>query len=270
MIRVDFLKLHGLGNDFILIDERSGTRIPEAMKSDFAVRCCDRHRGVGADGVLFVGAHGEGVSLRIFNADGSEAEMCINGIRCVSLAMRLRLDPRRHETEIATPAGTVRTKVLELESKLEGTVEALTNIRPRYEGRKRIRAGGRALVYHLVNVGNPHAVTFLNQDISSIDVEGIGHALEHSTDFSPDGVNAEFVNRIASGCLRMRVHERGACETQACGSGAIAAAVAAQQMEPSQNGWLVKMPGGPLEVVLGKQTVIRGPAALSFEGRTYS
>jgi len=266
---VDFLKLHGLGNDFILIDERAEQRVPEAVKSQFAIRCCDRHRGVGADGVLFIGPHDDGVSFRIFNADGSESGMCINGIRCVSLAMRLRLDPEGpDEIDIATPVGIVRTKVLEL-NELEGTVEAATSIRPRYEGWKRITAGRRARAYHLVNVGNPHAVTFVNRDVSLIDVEGIGHALEHSDDFKPDGVNTEFVNRISSGHLRMRVHERGACETQACGSGAIAAAVAAREMEPSQSEWRVEMLGGALDVVLRKGTVVRGRAALSFEGRTH-
>ncbi len=270
MVGVDFLKVHGLGNDFILIDERAGEQVDEAEKSDFALRCCDRHTGVGADGVLFVGPRDKGVSLRIFNADGSEAEMCINGIRCVSLALHLRLDPGRPDKiDIATPAGIVRTKIIEPRNELEATVEAVTDIRPRYEGRRRITAGGRALVYHLVNVGNPHAVTFVNRNVSSIDVEGIGHALEHHDDFKPGGINAEFVNRISSGNLRMRVHERGACETLACGSGAIAAAVAARQMEPSQAEWRVQMPGGSLEVVLRRQTVIRGPAALSFEGRTY-
>jgi diaminopimelate epimerase len=114
-------------------------------------------------------------------------------------------------------------------------------------------------------VGNPHAVAFVEEPVSEVAVEKIGHALEHHEEF-PEGVNTEFVNRMSPGRLRMRVHERGACETQACGSGAIASATAASQLDPSQTSWVVEMLGGPLNIEFGERTVIEGPAALVFQG----
>jgi diaminopimelate epimerase len=267
MSSLDFLKLHGLGNDFILIDEREGERVPEASKPSFAARSCDRHMGVGADGVLFLGPHEGGVSFRILNSDGSEAEMCVNGIRCAALALRLRLDPEApDETCILTPGGLVKTRVLSLDSGIGGMVEVETYFDPKYQGTKKIPVGGTQFEWHLVNVGNPHAVTFLEQDLEDLDVEGIGHALEHHDEFQPEGVNAEFVNQTGPGALRMRVHERGACETMACGSGAIASATAARQLDPSQGEFEVTMLGGPLQIEFGDKTIVRGPAALVFEG----
>lgn len=268
MRTLEFFKLHGLGNDFILIDERSDEAVPESQKEAFSRRFCDRHRSIGGDGVIFLGPHEEGVSFRIFNSDGSEADMCVNGLRCASLALRLRLDPEGgDETKIFTRGGPVTAKILDLEKDSEGLVELHTRFSARYQGRKWIEAGGRRLEYHLVDVGNPHAVTFLEEDVSAFDVEGVGHAVEYHREFQPERVNAEFVNRIESGRLKMRVHERGACETLACGSGAIAAAKAAETLEPSTRKWVVQMPGGSLEVIIGDQVTVRGEAALSFEGR---
>lgn len=266
-MQVPFLKLHGLGNDFVLLDETSEEVIPEGKKEGFAQRFCDRHTGIGADGVIFIGKKGSVVTFRIFNADGSEAEMCVNGIRCASLALRLRLATDLGDTvEMLTPGGTVTTRVLHL-GKSEGMIEVETLFAPRYEGRRTIAAGGREIEYHLVNVGNPHAVAFVDEDLPSLDVEGIGHEMEQHEAFAPDGVNTEFVNLVEPGRLRMRVHERGACETRACGSGAIASATVAGRIWPGQPSWAVEMPGGTLDIILGRRTLVRGPAALVYEGR---
>ncbi len=270
MREIKFLKLHGLGNDFVLVDERKKRLIPESRKREFSIRFCERHVGIGADGVLFLGQHGGQVTLRIFNADGSEAEMCVNGVRCAALALRLRLDyGGGPEVEMRTKGGVVRAKVLSLTSDLEGVVQVQTYFTPRYLGRKMVDAGGRILEYHLVDVGNPHAVTFLEEDVGEFDVEGVGHSLELHDVFQPEGVNAEFVNVVARGRLRMRVHERGVCETLACGSGAIAAATAAGWLNPERKMWVVEMPGGSLEVETGQNTSLIGPATVAFEGRLW-
>jgi diaminopimelate epimerase len=263
---MDFLKLHGLGNDFVLLDELEGEKIPEGDREGLAIRLCDRHTGIGGDGVLFIGRKDGQVSFRIFNADGSEAEMCVNGIRCAALALKLRLAPELgDEVEISTKGGNVKTEVKELSGNTS-TVQVQTYFDPKYLGHKEIEVEGVSLDYHLVNVGNPHAVAFVEEPVSEVAVEKIGHALEHHEEF-PEGVNTEFVNRIAPGRLRMRVHERGACETQACGSGAIASATAASQLESSQNSWVVEMLGGPLNIEFDDRTIIEGPATLVFEGR---
>jgi len=266
---VDFIKLHGLGNDFVLIDETDGAVLPEEGRADLAIRLCDRHTGVGGDGVLFIGRRGETISFRIFNADGSEAEMCVNGIRCAALALRLRLAPELGDrVEIRTKGGSVRTEIIDIHG-YTGTVRVETQFDPRYLGSREINAGGVTLNYHLVDVGNPHAVAFIEEPVSQMDVETVGHSMEHHEEFRPDGVNTEFVNVIEPGRLRMRVHERGACETQACGSGAIASATAASQLHESQTSWVVEMLGGSLDVELGERTVVTGSAVLVFQGKAH-
>jgi diaminopimelate epimerase len=268
MLPVDFLKLHGLGNDFVLIDETETTKVPEQSKSDAAKRLCNRNTGVGGDGLIFLSRGEEGIVFRIFNSDGSEAEMCVNGIRCAALALKLRIAPELgDEVRILTKGGRVTTKIISV-SGTTATVEVRTNFDPQYLGTKTVSAGGRSLEYHLVDVGNPHAVTFLEEDLQRLDVEAIGHALELHPLFQPKGINTEFVKRVAPGHLKMRVHERGACETMACGSGAIAAATAANQTEPGQADWMVEMRGGILEISLLNRVLVRGPATLVFEGKT--
>jgi len=267
-MKVNFLKLHGLGNDFILIDETGNEVIPENLKGEFSARKCDRHTGIGADGTLFLGDSREGVEFRIFNSDGSEAEMCVNGLRCAALALSLRLG-QDGDVVLNTRAGPVDARVIEMTGDIEGIVELSTRMDPEYLGEMEVKAGGRKLLYHIVDVGNPHAVTFLDEDLESFDVEGVGHAMQDHVAFQPRGTNTEFVRIEGPGRLTMRVHERGACETQACGSGAIAAATASQTLYPETRRWSVRMPGGSLEIEVGDRTKVTGPATLAFEGSTY-
>ncbi len=270
MEKVEFLKLHGLGNDFVLIDETGSEVVEEDRKSSFCSQKCNRNRGIGADGVLFLRREDHGVQFRIFNADGSEAETCVNGLRCAALALHLRLwEGQEKSFNILTAGGTVRAKIVDMVNDLEAIVELEMDDMPLYQGFRKVEAAGTALIYHLIDVGNPHAVTFIDGDLGSIDVEGIGHAMEYHDQFSPQGINTEFVRMDEPGKLNMRVHERGACETQACGSGAMAAARAANELNPDYDQWTVEMPGGKLDIILGDRTSVRGPAALAFEGRTY-
>jgi diaminopimelate epimerase len=113
MLPVDFLKLHGLGNDFILVDETQTIKIPEQSKADAARRLCNRNTGIGGDGLIFLSRGGGGIGFRIFNSDGSEAEMCVNGIRCAALALKLRIAPELgDEVRTHTKGGTVTTKII--------------------------------------------------------------------------------------------------------------------------------------------------------------
>ncbi|MBU7004369.1 MAG: diaminopimelate epimerase, partial [Theionarchaea archaeon] len=180
---LEFIKLHGLGNDFVLINEIDGDRFPEADRAKLASRLCDRHAGIGGDGVLFIGRRDGEMTFRIFNADGSEAEMCVNGIRCAAIALKLKLAPEiGDEVEISTRGGKVKTEVRELSGNT-GTVQVQTYFDPKYLGHKVIEVEGVSLDYHLVNVGNPHAVAFVEESVSEVAVEKIGHALEHHEEF---------------------------------------------------------------------------------------
>ena len=267
---IPFLKLHGLGNDFVLIDETKGEIVSESEKAEFAVRACSRHFGIGADGVLFVAREQDGLNMRVLNPDGSEAEMCVNGIRCTALANHIRISPKQAaETKIRLLGGEVSTRIVMMVDPYTGVVEIRTSFSPRFLGKKVVCAEGLEYEYHLVDVGNPHAIAFIDQDVDQFDVERVGHAVGNHGVFKPEGTNVEFVNMGQDGLLKMRVHERGACETLACGSGAIATAFAAHRLQKEIDRFVVRMPGGDLEVRFEEDVVVTGRASLVFEGEAH-
>jgi diaminopimelate epimerase len=268
-MQIDFLKIHGLGNDFIIVDERQDTIMPENKKAKFAKKYCQRRFSIGADGVLFLErANNVDVNMRIFNSDGSEAENCVNGLRCVAFAL-YKIDGLHgsREFDITTKAGPVHTDVDPISSQ-NAMVEIDVLGRRDYLGTDNINIEGRDFEYHSVNVGNPHAVIFLDEPVDDFDVEKYGHAMEYHEKFRPDRTNTEFVNLIKNGTLMMRVHERGVCETQACGSGSLATIIAASEAGyVKKNEWIaVKQPGGILEILYGNELRLKGQVELSYKG----
>lgn len=261
--------MHGLSNDFIIIDERQDTIVPEGEKARFAEKYCERRLSVGADGVLFLERtiH-QATDMRIFNPDGSEAENCVNGLRCAAFALykNSNYDDDK-EFDINTKAGLVHATVNILDS--ESVMVEIEVLGKRdYLGTDKIRVEDKELEYHSVNVGNPHAVIFLDEPVNNLDVEKYGHAIEYHKKFQPDRTNTEFVNVMKHGKLMMRVHERGACETQACGSGSLAAVIAACEAGyAKKNEWItVKQPGGMLDVFYGDELRLKGRAEFSYNG----
>lgn len=239
-----FTKMHGLGNDFIVLEG------PQQISPEEVARLCDRHFGVGADGVLMV-TPGDPISMEYWNADGSVAEMCGNGLRCVARYAYDRGWARDRNFAIQTPVGGRGVRVL------EDRVEAELG-RPAIEGTRALHG----MDFHLVDLGNPHAVAFVD-DPATVDVTAIGPALQ--TEFE-NGVNVELVSRSASG-IAMRVWERGVGETLACGTGMAAAAVAARQRFDLESPISVSVPGGEGSIDLRDGTVwIIGPAEYSFRG----
>lgn len=236
--------MQGLGNDFVVLDG------PLTLSSDEIRWLCDRRFGVGADGVLVV-SRGDPSRMEYWNADGTPSEMCGNGLRCVARYAYDRGWSQDRNFSIATPVGERGVRVL------EDRVEAELG-RPRLDGVREIADSS----YELVDIGNPHAVLFVD-DPSSVDVAAIGSSIQG--EFSA-GSNVEFV-RIDDGRLHMRVWERGVGETKACGSGMAAAAAVASERYGMEAPITVVVPGGEGAVDLRNGVAwIVGPAEYSFRG----
>jgi diaminopimelate epimerase len=247
---MDFVKMEGLGNDFVVVDG------PIELSPDDIQHLCDRRRGIGADGVLEVTSltDGTAVRMRYWNADGSAAEMCGNGLRCVArYAFDSGLVTESSfivETQVGRNGADVRA---------DGTVRVQLGT---FGVGDELHIDGRS--FHCASVGNPHAVTFVDAASTEL-VRSVGPAVEHDQHF-PDGTNVEFVT-VRGDALEMRVWERGVGETQACGTGAAAVAAVAHSLGASGTTTSVDLLGGRLEVeLIGDQAWITGPATYVFSG----
>lgn len=240
-----FTKMHGLGNDFILLEGADPP--PDLIRS-----LCDRRRGIGADGVLSLDTR---PGMVYWNADGSPAEMCGNGLRCVA---RYSVDqgwaPAGSWFPIATPVGERRALVEDAKVTVElGTV--------RIGGTLSI--GGRT--FHEASIGNPHAVALVDEP-NAVDVAREGPAVSTDPAF-PHGANVEFVKVEGPNHIRMRVWERGVGETLACGSGIVVAAAVSVGTGPETV--TVEVPGGIAQVSFDDgRAYLSGPAVAVFVGET--
>ncbi len=247
-----FVKVEGLGNDFIVFD---GPLVPDASS---VVAWCDRRRGIGADGVLTLTPEDAGrVAMRYWNADGGEAEMCGNGLRCVALLAFERGWVGGKEFVVATAAGDRPVRILD-----DGRVRALVGT-PSQGRVKSLEVHGVAVTP--IRVGNPHAVLFV-ADPETAPVDSLGPSIERAPIF-PDGTNVEFVTVRDRHTIEMRIWERGVGETLASGTGATAAAYAAFIRDEVDPLVTVKLRGGDLDIELdGDEAWMIGPANLVYEG----
>ena len=235
-----FAKMCGCGNDFIVIDNRDDI-VPEP-RAEFSARHCARHMDVGADGVLLIEPSSSvDFRMRIFNADGSEAEMCGNGARCAAMfAFERGIAPQNMRIE--TLAGIVAAEVAGDE------VTVAVGAVPLPDPEMTIEACGEALRVHFIEVGVPHTIVF-SEDADSEDVAGVGRAVRHHESFQPRGTNADFVQVTGPDEIRLRTYERGVeAETLACGTGAIAAAVVSHVRRDVNRPVSVRVNGGLLIV----------------------
>ena len=269
-------KYHGTGNDFVMIEDLDDER---PLVPALVAALCDRHRGVGADGVIRVtrGSLGETDFFMDYrNSDGSLAEMCGNGVRCLGKLVFERGFATGTELEIGTRAGT---KHLSLDVR-GGVVRAVTvgMGAPRFNRGEIPTTGpadrpflteafevdGRAFKASAVSMGNPHLVLFVEEDPANLDVRTIGPRIEHDERF-PEKTNVEFV-AVADGGVDARVWERGSGETMACGTGACAALVAANEAGLVPPTAEVRFPGGTLTVErTDVEVLLTGPAERVFE-----
>ncbi len=269
-----FTKMHGLGNDFVVID---ATREPVDLTPEQIRFIADRHFGVGCDQLLLVEPPPSvdlDFTYRIFNADGGEVEQCGNGARCFAVFVREKGLTDKDVIRVATAGGPIELKV---EPDGQVTVDMGA---PRFEPEAiPFVADERADVYSLavdgqtveasvLSMGNPHAVLRVD-DVESAPVSELGPKLEHHPRF-PNRANIGFMQVVDRTLVRLRVWERGSGETLACGTGACAAVVAGRQ-----RGWLddkvtVRLPGGELHIAWageGQPVMMTGPAVSVFEGR---
>lgn len=278
IMEIEFTKYHGLGNDFILIDNRS--KSDPLITSEQTVQWCDRNFGIGADGVIFAlpGQEGTDYSMRIFNADGSEPEMCGNGIRCLAKFIAdLQGVTDSREYRIHTLAGVITPK-LEDNGKVRvnmGMPQLLASQIPTTlaQGDQKVidvplEVGGNSWQVTCVSMGNPHCITYV-EDVSAIPLDIIGSQFEHHSVF-PKRTNTEFIQVVRPDYIKMRVWERGAGATLACGTGACASVVAGVLTGKCDRICTVELPGGCLDIEwseVDQRIYMTGPAQQVFTGR---
>lgn len=272
---VKFTKMHGAGNDYIYVDTLLYS-IPDPSAA--AIKWSAPHTGIGSDGLVLIGkpsiTSGADFSMRIFNADGSEAMMCGNASRCIGKYLYERKLTDKTEIKLETLSGV---KTLRLHLADGGTVESVTvdMLEPRLHVPEQydesclgeLSASFRKFRGTFVSMGNPHFVTFVD-DIDTIDIARYGSEMEHDAAF-PQRCNIEFAQVMPDGTIRTRVWERGSGITMACGTGACATAVAAQITGRTQNKSTIKMDGGTLLIEWNaddEHVYMTGPAEFVFDG----
>lgn len=272
---IEFVKYHGLGNDFILVDNRHAAE--PCITPEQAVKWCDRHFGIGADGVIFAlpGQDGTDYTMRIFNSDGSEPEMCGNGIRCMAKFVA-ELDGQAQTVyRIHTLAGVITPKLTEdgqvkvdmgLPRLLAAEIPTTLAAPDQKVIHQPLEVAGQSWNVTCVSMGNPHCITFV-EDVAAIPLEAIGPQFEHHAVF-PQRTNTEFIQVVNSSYLKMRVWERGAGITLACGTGACASLVAGVLNSQCDRQATVELPGGCLEIEWSddQRLYMTGPATQVFRG----
>lgn len=271
--RIHFAKMDGAGNDYIYVDT---TRYPISDPQTASVKWSNRHTGIGSDGLVLIGKpsilSGADFSMRIFNADGSEAKMCGNASRCIGKYLYERHLTDSSEIKLETLSG-VKTLSLSLSpDRLTVTGVTVDMLQPAFHqasqydeqvGLDALREYGHPL---FVSMGNPHCVVFVD-DIAAIDVARVGAMGEHLPAF-PERCNIEFAQLTGTDELRTRVWERGSGITMACGTGACATAVAAAHVGLTSRESDVVMDGGRLHVRWADDdhVMLSGPAEFVFDG----
>lgn len=270
---LQFSKMHGLGNDFVVVDNVTQNLYvnPEQIR-----QWADRHRGIGFDQLLLVEPPYDpdlDFHYRIFNADGSEVAQCGNGARCFAKFVRLKGLTNKNHLKVSTKAGKL---VLHLEKDGQVTVEmgnpqfepaSIPFKAQKAEQTYVLRTADETVLCGVMGLGNPHCVVQVD-DVDTAPVERIGPIIGQHDRF-PEGVNVGFMQIVDAENIKLRVYERGVGETQACGSGACAAAVIGMQQQKLTSQVTVDLPGGSLVIrwQQGHPVRMTGPAELIFDGQ---
>ena len=262
---LEFTKTNGAGNDFVMIDNRDGSR---SLSHDQISRLCDRHRGIGGDGLIALEGTPDLPRMRYYNADGGEAEMCGNGARCFArFAARLH-GKTAGEITFDTMAGRITAELLP-----DDRVRLLMSESHSLQLAHSLRIEGLDLEVHSLNTGVPHAVVFVT-DLQTTPVVPWGRALRHHPRFAPAGTNANFAQVLSPGSLAIRTYERGVeDETLACGTGVVASVLIYHHRSQAPSPISVQVKGGDtlevgfeLENGHPKEVTLSGPADFVFEG----
>ena len=282
-VEIPFIKMHGIGNDYIYIDCLKGER-PEYLEEenlpDLSRKISDRHFGVGSDGlILILPSDIADFRMRIFNADGSEAKMCGNGIRCVGKYVYDLGFTTKNVISVETNSGVKHLELIKGEKGVESVIVDMGS--PFFKrseipvvgatdeemNEQQLEAGNETFKVSGISMGNPHGVVYVN-DVDNLNIISIGPELEKNKIW-PDRANIEFVKVISPTELKVRVWERGSEETLACGTGACAAAVISHRKGLSENEVTVHLKGGDLKIFYDKKNnkvTMSGPAAFVAKG----
>jgi len=277
VVAVKFWKMHGLGNDYVVIDNRN-LQIADAEAAGLARKLCERRFSVGADGLLLVGNSAVAdVKMRIFNADGSEAEMCGNGIRCFAKYCYEDNITEKIELTVETLAGIKRLWLI-----VEGSTVASVKVdmgTPTLERSKIPMAGtgkfmnealqvnGDQYKATCLSVGNPHCVIFVDS-VDDFPVQLVGPKIENHMLF-PKRINVEFAQVVNRNEVKVRVWERGCGETLACGTGACATVAAGNLLGKTNSKVRVHLLGGCLDVEYAERLFLSGVAEKVYEGKLF-
>ena len=273
---IKFTKMHGLGNDYVYMDAIHQHIEDESTLAQFV---SNRHFGIGSDGLILIcKSEKADFKMRMFNSDGSEAEMCGNGIRCVGKFVYDKGLTQKTEVTIETLAG-IKTVQLNVKNGKVETVKVDMG-EPILEPKEipviseekpvknlKLKAEDKEFVFTCVSMGNPHAITIVD-NTKEFDVEKYGKVLEVNKAF-PNKTNVEFIEIVDKNNIKMRVWERGAGETLACGTGACASVVACVLNNLTERNVNVELLGGKLEIEWNKNdnhVYMTGPAVTVFEG----
>jgi diaminopimelate epimerase len=275
---LQFWKMHGIGNDFIVVDNRDGT-VGDLEAAGLAQRLCERRFSVGADGFLLLSnSTVADARMRVFNADGSEAEMCGNGIRCFAKYCYENNIVRKNALSIETSAGIKKTWL----TVDNGAVKAVKVDMgaPAWErsaipmlgkgicANEDLRVDGHVYKVTCLSIGNPHCVVFV-PDVDHFPVDVVGPKIENHSTF-PKKTNVEFVQVLNNYETRVRVWERGCGETAACGTGACASVAAGSVLKKTGERVIVHLTGGDLNVEYRGCLFMSGSAEKVYEGRLFS
>jgi len=283
-MKINFVKMHGLGNDFILIDCINKSLGDSSFLSYLAKKLCDRNFGIGADGlILILPSSKADLRMRIFNYDGSEAQMCGNGIRCFAKYVYENKLVSKNKFTVETLAGIITPELIFQDLKDKKVLRVKVDMGTPKLRRREIPMTGedtptlvdetlkinseQTFKVTCVSMGNPHCIVFVD-DVQSIQIDEIGPKIENHP-FFPEKTNAEFIQIINNKELNFRVWERGVGETLACGTGACAALVAAVLNKKTDQEATIHLPGGDLDIrwADNKHIYMTGPAELVFKGK---
>jgi len=271
--RIPFVKMHGCGNDFILIDSEylESTNIINLSK-----KLCDRHFGIGADGVIIAyESNNYDFKMRIINSDGSEPEMCGNGIRCFAHYLRLTNKTNKENLEIETLAGIIKPSFVKYDEKtslikvnmgkpiFDPKVIPVNNFQEKIISEKYF-FDDTEFTINCISMGNPHCVIFLD-NLDNLDFYYWGPKIESDSLF-PKKTNVEFAKVIDNENIKVKVWERGAGETLACGTGACATLVASNLNKLTKNKANIHLPGGTLNIEWNENVYMTGSSELVFSG----
>ena len=280
--RIHFTKMHGLGNDFILVDAIN-QRISDEEIESLAKKLCNRNFGIGADGLVLVKKSDQtDLKMQIINADGSEPEMCGNGIRCFAKYVYDEKIIEKDIFSVETLAGimvpglilkegnVVAVEVDMGEAVLESNKIPVQGLNPEKVINEPINIDDTDYAVTCVSMGNPHAIVFVD-NLESIDIENLGPKFEGNSIF-PERINTEFVQVIDKNKATVRVWERGVGETLACGTGACAVTVAGVLNEKLERKSIIHLPGGELKIEWQENdnhVIMTGPASTVFKGEIF-